>query len=804
MGPLQAQPAASESTTPQKLIDKFCVECHDQEKWRGGLALDLMDPQDVSQDAAVWEKVVRKLRTGMMPPAGEKRPDKAAYHVFTSALETELDTLAAAHPNPGRPSSYHRLNRAEYTNAIRDLLAIDVEGESLLPADEGAGGFDNSGEILSVSAMLMERYLIAAHQISRIAVGDLTLQPMATTFDAPEMGLQTDRQSEDLPFGSRGGMAVNYNFALDGEYSVKIRLQRTKGIEGPRIMGLGDPHQLDVRVDGKRVKVLTIGGDKDRTPEEVEKGLEVRFPARAGNRLVGVTFLNEDLAPEGMQRPQEAGPQLKGWGPKDDSRRPPGVESVSIGGPYNATPTMISPSRARIFVCHPTDARSEEPCARRILAKLARQAYRRSVTDADVEGLIKYYATARQTGSATFDEGIRAALEALLVSPDFLFRIELDPPNVTQGMYPVSDVELASRLSFFLWSSIPDEQLLDLAARGRLKDPAVLQQQVRRMLADPRSRSLVNNFFGQWLGLRSVKTQLLDPTLFPEFDDDLRNAFQQEADLLFTSMLHEDRSVLELLTANYTYVNERLARHYGIPGISGSRFRRVTLRDENRWGILGKGALLMITSLPNRSSPVLRGKWVLENVIGSPPPHQPPNVPPFPEDKNGGLPTTVRARLEQHRKDPKCASCHAQMDPLGFALENFDPAGEWRTAEAAPILLSPELPVVFNPIDSAGVFPGGGPLKSPAELRRIVMEKPEDFMDVATEKLVTYALGRELDYYDEPAIRKIIRDAAPGGYRWSAIISGIVNSLPFQMRAVAVPENKPRATPEPKTAANTR
>jgi hypothetical protein len=674
------------------------------------------------------------------------------------------------------------LNRAEYTNAIRDLLALDVDGESLLPADEAGAGFDNSGEILSVSAMLMERYLIAARQISRTAVGDPTLRPVTRTFAAPTTDLQTARESEDLPFGSRGGMAVKYDFPLDGEYRIKIRLMRTKGIEGPRILGLGEPRQLDVRLDGKRVKLFTIGGEKDRTPDQVEETLEVRFAAHAGTRLVGVTFLDEDLAPEGMQRPPLAEAQIKGWGPRDDSRRPPGIESVSINGPFDAQVAASTPSRDKIFVCHKDNA----SCARKILANLARRAYRRPVTDADIEPLLAYYETghdAQQDGNA-FEAGIRTALEAILVSPDFLFRFELDPAQGTAEVTRVNDLELASRLSFFLWSSIPDQELLKLAVAGKLQNPSVLEQQVRRMLADPRAKALVANFFGQWLGLRNVATQAPDPIAFPEFDDNLRDAFEKETDLLFASMLREDRSVVDLLNANYTYVNERLARHYGIPNVYGSRFRRVTLTDENRWGILGKGAILMVTSLPNRTSPVLRGKWVLENVVGAPPPPPPPNVPPFPESKDTDFTRlTVRQKMEQHRANPACAACHARMDPMGFAFDNFDPVGQWRKVETDVVLASPELPILHNAIDASGMFLDGRQFQGPSELRKILLQKPANFVHVVTEKLLTYALGRGLEYYDEPAIRQIVRDAAPNDYRWSALILGIVQSPPFRMRA---------------------
>jgi hypothetical protein len=801
--PVQQSSAPLSSAAPGRaLLDRYCDSCHNVEDWAGNIAYDTLDLEQIPQDAAVWEKVVRKLRTQSMPPAGKPRPDKAAYDSFADFLEVELDGAAQEHPNPGRPAAVHRLNRAEYSNAIRDLLGLEVDGASLLPADESGAGFDNDGNILSASALLMERYLIAARQISRTAVGDPTLRPSTTTFETPPAGLQMDRDSEDLPFGSRGGLAMKYSFPVEGEYSIKIRLQRTKGIEGPRIIGVGQPHELDVRLDGKRVKLFSIGGEKDLRPDQVEDGLEVRFPAKAGTQLVGVTFLDEALASEGMLRPLQAAIQLRGWGPRDDSRRLPGVQNVSISGPYNVQRAFDSPSHNRIFVCHPAGEKDEPACVRRILSGLARHAYRRPVTASDIDGLLKYYQSGRDAANNghRFEEGIRTALQAMLVSPDFLFRVELDPPKTAQAAYHISEFELASRLSFFLWSSIPDEELLKLAAAGKLQNPSVLQQQVHRMLADPRSKTLVDNFMGQWLGLRSLPTLEPDILAFPDFDDDLRAAYEKEANLFFSSMLRGDRSVVELLNANDAYVNERLARAYGIPNVYGGRFRRVTLADENRWGMLGKGAILMLTSLPNRTSPVLRGKWVLTNILGAPNPPPPANVPAFPEKKDTDfIQLTVRQKLEEHRRNPACAGCHARMDPLGFAFDSFDAVGEWRNAEAVPVFASPELPVVHAQIDASGVLPDGTKVQGPSELREVLMRDPENFVYVVSEKLLTYALGRGLEYYDAPAVRKIVKDAASSDYRWSSIILGIVKSTPFQMRAPAPPE--PHPGPPMKTAA---
>ncbi|HEY4211155.1 MAG TPA: DUF1592 domain-containing protein [Steroidobacteraceae bacterium] len=814
--PAQHSSSPGPSTSPlaaeagHALLDRYCSDCHNVVDWAGGIAYDTLDFDHISNDAQTWEKVVRKLRTQAMPPAGKPRPDKAGYDSLATFLETRLDAAATAEPNPGRPAAVHRLNRVEYTNAIRDLLGIEVDAASLFPADESSAGFDNDGDILSTSALLMERYLIAARQISRTAVGDPTLRPSTTTYDAPVTGLQLDRESEDLPFGSRGGLVVKHSFPLDGEYRIRVRLQRTKGIEGPRIIGVGEPHELDVRLDGKRIKLFAMGGDKDLRPDQVEDSLEVRFPALAGTRLVGVTFLDDALAPEGMQRPLQAAIQLRGWGPRDDSMRPPGVQSVSISGPYNVRSNPDSLRRNRLFVCRPGAATEEESCARRILAGLARHAYRRPVTAADIDSLIVYYrsghdaaqdSNGHQTGEEgnRFQEGIRSALQAMLVSPDFLFRMELDPPDA-RGPYRISDLELASRLSFFLWTSIPDEELLQSAAAGRLAQPAVLEQQVRRMLADPRSKMLVEDFMGQWLGLRTLSTLQPDILAFPDFDDDLRAAFERETDLLFTRMLAEDRSVVDMLDAKDAYVNERLARAYGIPNVYGGRFRHMTLADQNRLGILGKGAILTLTSLPNRTSPVLRGQWVLTNIMGAPNPPPPPDVPTFPEKKDTDFTQlTVRQRLEGHRTNPACAGCHARMDPLGFAFDSFDAIGEWRKVESDPVFASPELPVVHTPIDSSGVLPDGTKVQGPAELRQVLMREPRNFVYVVSEKLLTYALGRGLDYHDAPAVRKIVTDAARTDYRWSSVILGIVRSTPFQMRAPVQTEAHP--TPALKTAA---
>ena len=761
--------AGPSSSSHRAVLNRYCVTCHNERLKTAGLTLDQLDVENVSTSAEVWEKVIRKLRTGAMPPAGVPRPDQGTYASLAAHLEAELDRAATANPNPGRPVA-HRLNRAEYRNAIRDLFAIDIDSASLLPADDSGYGFDNIGDVLSVSPLLLERYLSAARKITRLAIGSPVSRPDFSTYDISSFLLQDDRMSEDLPLGSRGGIAIRHFFPLDGEYVITIRLRRTSS--GTRIAGLDKPHQLDVRLDGERIERFTFGGHsedqsdsygaaprkEDGRPEDA--GLEVSIPLNAGTRLVTVAFVKEasDL-PEDVIQP----------GLWDRERDRAAVGSVSISGPYNAKGQGDTASRRKIFVCRPSGIEDEEPCAAKILSTLARRAYRRPVADADIQSLLSVYRTGKSNGG--FEAGIEMALQAMLVSPKFLFRIEPDPAHVPPNtVYGTTDLELASRLSFFLWSSIPDAELLDLAERSELKDPATLEQQVRRMLADFRSKALISNFAGQWLYLRNVHSAAPDLGEFPDFDDNLRAAFQQETELFLESTLREDRSVLELLDANYSFLNERLSRHYGIPNIYGSHFRRVTLSDGKRRGLLGQGSILMVTSYGNRTSPTLRGKWLLSNILGAPPPPPPPNIPPLEEKNEDGLLLSVRQQMERHRANPVCASCHAQMDPLGFALENFDAVGKWRTNEAG------------IPVDSSGVLPDGTKFKGPAGLRTVLLSKPEQFVTAVTEKLLTYALGRGLEYYDGPAVRGVVRGAAESDYRWSSIILGIVKSTPFQMR----------------------
>jgi hypothetical protein len=772
----QAQiPAASGSAPHRALVNRYCMTCHNEKLQTANLMLDRMDLDNVAPGAAVWEKVVRKLRTGAMPPSGMPRPEPAAYDAFATYLETALDGMAAANPQSGR-TAVHRLNRAEYANAIRDLLAMDIDGPALLPADDSSHGFDNIADVLSVSPTLLERYIAAAGKISKLAVGDQTQRAVAETYEVPKYLLQNERMSEDLPFGSRGGVAIRHYFPLDGEYSVKIRLQRN--IYAETVIGLVEPHQLDVRLDGSRIKTFTIGGGykgkaeslyAQRFPEEylfsADDGLEIRFAASAGPHVLGVSFVNRSSEPEGVFQPPLPEYRFVETSPHDL----PAVGAVVVSGPFDAKGPGETPSRRQIFVCSPSAANEEEACARNILSTLARRAYRRPVVAADIQPLLDFYQAGRSKGS--FDAGIEMALRKILVSPEFLFRIEHAPSGTPPDTpYRVSDLELASNLSFFLWSSIPDDELLGLAENGKLRDPAVLAAQVRRMLADERSKAMAGNFGGQWLYLRNVQAMAPDPAAFPDFDENLRDALQRETALFLDSMVREDRSALELLDADYTFLNERLARHYGIAGVQGSHFRRVQLRDDQRRGLLGQGSILAVTSYANRTSPVLRGKWVLDNFLGSPPPPPPPNVPALPDRGSQGQVLTVRQRMEQHRANPACAGCHSRMDPIGFALENFDAIGRWRTTDAG------------SAIDPSGVLPDGTRFAGPSELRNALLRNPDAFVYTITEKLLTYALGRKLEYYDAPAVRGITRQAAADGYRWSSLVLGVIRSTPFQLR----------------------
>lgn len=787
---------APPTVNPRAVLDKYCVTCHNQKLRTAGLTLDTLDVTKAGANAEVWEKVIAKLQAGLMPPAGMLRPDQATYRAVVGALETEIDRAWAANPNPGRIAAVHRLNRSEYSNAIRDLFHLDLDVKPLLPGDDTAdGSFDNFADVLSISTAHLERYMSVARQVTRLAVGLPPVKPGLERFEIPLHILQDERQSEDLPLGSRGGIAVHYNFPVDGQYLIKVKLQRQYQ---DYLKGMGWAQRLDVRLDGKLLKRFTVGGAGKGRPaassyagdgepgfagdaswEEYmqvsgDAGLEVRLPVQAGPHIVGVSFVRELWEPEGLPQPQQLGRVIAndqiymGYA---------NVGSVQIGGPYE-TPGAAkdTPSRRAIFVCQPSiaekNAAEQRPCAATILSRMARLAYRRPITRADTDTLLQFYEDGRKDGGS-FDSGIQFALERMLVDPDFLLRVIRDPAK-TKGPGPqrLTDLELASRLSFFLWSSIPDDHLLTVAERGELSNPAVLEREVRRMLSDPRATdALVTDFAAQWLNLRQVAEVVVDPDKYPNYDESLLQAFQKETEMFVASTLREDRDVNDLLDANYTFVNERLARHYGIPGVYGSRFRRVTLPDHNqRGGLLGEGALLVTTSYPDRTSPVLRGKWLLNNIFGLPIPPPPPGVSNL-DSKPGVIPPTMRERLAKHRTQTTCNSCHSVIDPLGFALENFDVIGGWRTIDEAG-----------KAVDASGTTSTGIKIEGLAGLRAALLEQPDQFPHTVTEKLMAYALGRRVEYYDQPAVRKIVRDAAAHQYRWSALVLGIVQSPAFQMR----------------------
>jgi hypothetical protein len=756
------------------LVNKYCVSCHNQKLKTGGLALDRTDADNPANSQETWEKVIVKLRSRSMPPPKLPRPDNATYDKVADWLESGIDRATAAHVNPGHPASLHRLNRAEYSNAVRDLMAVDVNAQAMLPPDAQAFGFENNAEALSMQPALLDRYVSAAAAIARRAVGDASIPAAFVRYGALKDNAndqtylrQTDRLGEDFPLGSKGGVSARHYFAVDGEYILKLRLQRAWDSE---IRGLNVPTQFEIRVDGKLTWQTTLGGGKAPSKTFIydgDEGLQVRVPVKAGLHLVMATMLKtDDVEPEGP------GPDRLPLFSRasDNGTSPIAIAALLIGGPYGGQVPADSPSRQLLFVCRPASTADELPCATKILSRLARRAYRRSADDQDVETLLSFYKRARAAGS--FDDGIRAALERVLVSPDFLFRIEADPAGVAPGAaYRISDVELASRLSFFLWSSIPDDTLLDLAIRGKLHDPAVLEQQVSRMFSDPRARtSLVENFFSDWLETRNVWLLNPDGTKFPFFDDNLRSAFVTETELFLDAQLKEDRNVADLLTSNETFLNEQLARHYGISGVYGSHFRRVILTDENRFGLLGKASVLAVTSYTTRTAPTIRGKWVLENILSAPPPAPPANVPSLESSNKDGKPLSVRQMLEMHRANPACASCHARMDPLGLSLENFDAIGQWRTTDAG------------HAIDASGVLLDGTKVAGPRELRQALVAQKPQFVKTVTDKLLTYALGRGLEYYDAPTVRAIDRSAAGDDYRWSSIILNIVKSAPFQMR----------------------
>ena len=790
--------AATQSApvVPRAVLDKYCITCHSQKLHTAGLDLETLDLANSGANAEVFEKVIMKLRAGSMPPAGNPRPDAATFRAVASSLELAVDRAWEANPNPGRIGAVQRLNRAEYNNAIRDLFALDIDVRPLLPGDDTAdGSFDNFADSLSISTAHLERYMSVARQVTRLATGLPPASPGISTFEIPLHVLQDDRQSEDLPFGSRGGIAIHQDFPVNGEYLIKVRLQRQYQ---DYLKGMGWPQQLDMRLDGKLLERFSVGGKATGRPaaasyagdgepgfagdDEWEKymqiggdaGLEIRVPVDAGPHVVGVSFVRELWEPEGLPQPLQRGRVITNDQVYMDYAN---VGSVQIGGPYkNSGPAKDTPSRRAIFVCQPKIASEEQACASKILAKMARLAYRRPVTNQDVGTLLEFFADGRKNGGS-FDTGVQFALERMLVDPDFLLRVVRDPlSSKASATYALSDIEVASRLSFFLWSSIPDDRLFALAERGQLTNPATLEKETRRMLADPRAiDALVNNFAAQWLNLRRVEEVVVDPDRYPNYDLSLLQGFRQETEMFVGSTIREDRSVVNLLDADYTFVNERLARHYGIPGIYGSRFRRVALPDHNqRGGLLGEGALLATTSYPDRTSPVLRGKWLLNNIFGLPIPPPPPGVDTnLTENKPGAAPKSIRERLAQHRQNPSCNSCHSVIDPLGFALENFDVIGGWRTIDEAG-----------KPVDASGATTSGVSIEGLSGLRTLLLDQPEQFPRTLTGKLLAYALGRRVEYYDQPEIRKIVRDAAAQDYRWSSIILGIVESPSFLRRRI--------------------
>jgi hypothetical protein len=805
---LPGQPPVGTSQHASAALAKYCATCHSAQIHAAGLILDPAAVTQVQTSAEQWEKVIRKLRSTSMPPPGAPRPDQATYDSVAGYLEMELDRTAAAKPSAGKLPPLDRLSRTEYQNAVRDLLALgplpeEMDYSLLLPQDNASSGFDNLADLLFISPTAMESYLGAAEKISRLAVGDPAIPEMVNIYRMPDEKQQTARV-EELPIGTRGGLAIHSQFPLDGEYVVKVVF----------IGASSEEQKLEITIDGERVQLATIGTGQgkgrggrgaagaagrgggpgrgssgaaanaadqggqgadaagavdDAVPDYLHGGaaavtgkkLEFRIAVKAGPRTIGVAFIERnEVRDEEVLRPRmrSIGPELA-------------VETVTVSGPYHGKGPGDTPSRQRIFVCRPVSGAEEEPCAQRILLALERRAYRRPVGAVDAQTLMPFYKAGRVEGG--FDLGIQRAIERLLVSPQFLFRIERDPPGAAPGSsHPVSDLELASRLSFFLWSSIPDDELLDLASQGKLRQPGVLEQQVRRMLADPRSESLVTNFAEQWLYLRDLDAKKPNEMLFADFDESLRDAFRRETDLFLDSVLRSNRSVLELLSANYTFVNERLARHYGIPNVHGSEFRRVTFPPGSpRGGLLGQGSILTITAYPNRTSPVNRGKWILENLLSAAPPPPPADTPALKiEAHDTGKPLTMRDAMIQHRANPACAGCHSRMDPIGFAMENFDAIGRWRDRDGD------------SPIDASGVFPGGEKFDGVAGLKNALLSHPEEFVSTVSERLLMYAIGRNVQYFDRPAVRAIMKEGASGNYTFASLVMGVVQSVPFQMR----------------------
>jgi mono/diheme cytochrome c family protein len=763
-------PVALDTAAAQALVDRYCVTCHNDRTQTAGLSLSAAKLDSVASRPEAWEKVIRKVSAGSMPPVGMPRPDPGTLDGFVSFLSGTLDRAAAARPDPGRPV-LHRLNRAEYGNAVRDLLALEVPIAALLPPDELSHGFDNIGEALGLSPVLLERYLAAADRISALAVGDPEITAGTDTFPARGDSQQLEH-IDGLPLGTRGGVMVKRNFPLDGEYVISAKLWRTNN---GFTRGLSAAHEVEFSIDGERVFATKVGGQEDWTAllsnpasaDRLDARLQARVPIRAGLHTLGVTFVQKTGARNmALYRP------LLGNTDSVDSDGVPRIDVVMVSGPFNPTGPGDTASRRRIFTCTPQRPSDERRCATTIVSTLARRAFRRPVPASELASLMTFFDAGRKDGS--FDRGVQMAVRRVLADPAFLFRAEREPSRVSPGQpYRVSDIELASRLSFFLWSSIPDDELLTLAETGRLSSPTVYRNQVRRMLADAKADALIANFSGQWLQLRNLERVAPNPMEFPDFDDDLRQGFRRETELFFASLVREDRSVVDLLTSNYTFVNGRLARHYGIPGVNGSQFRRVTVAQEARKGILGHGSILTLTSHPNRTSPVKRGKWVLENLLGSPPPPPPPNVPPLKEGAELPRPKTMKERMAEHRANPTCANCHRLMDPIGLAMENFDGVGAWRVRDAG------------TRIDTSSQLSDGTDVDGIVALRDSIVRRPDVFVRTMTENLLVYALGRGLTPADQPVVRAILRDAQPGNYRFSTLVAGIVNSTPFRMRTAA-------------------
>lgn len=763
LGTLKAEP-------PRAFFTRYCITCHNQKLRTANLLLDTADLTGIPQRAELWEKVIQKLRLGMMPPQGAPQPDSSSRLEVVEFLEYQLDRAAAEHPDPGRPL-LHRLNRAEYANAIRDLLGFDVDVSSLLPADNSTYGFDNIAEGLGISPALLQAYLAAARKISAAAVGDPRIGAGGVTYSVRQ-DLSQDSHIEGLPLGTIGGALFHHVFPADGYYDFRIRLYRTN-LDTTR--GLEQPHRVELTIDGQRVLVATVGGNQDlaalqHNTTDVSDAIEanrlrVRVFVKAGERDVAADFIGEVPARFATRRLQSFIRDFSTY----DAEGAPHIKSVTIQGPFESK-GAAHPVGDKIFVCHPHGSVDETSCARRILAAFARRAWRRELSTADVDGIMTFYAKGRS--GADFDAGIELALRRILAAPSFVYRPESEPASLAPGtVYRIGDFDLASRLSFFLWSSIPDEELLGLAAKNELHQPAVLAREVRRMIADPHAHALVDNFAGQWLQLRNLNGIVPDNEKFPDFDDNLRRAFRQEAEMFFQSIVSEDRPVSELLTADYTFVNERLARHYGIPNVVGSEFRRVHLDDENRRGLLGKGAILLVTSHANATSPVLRGKWVLENLLGVPVPPPPPDVPALKETEPGAVPRTMREQMEQHRANAVCASCHRTFDPIGFTLENFNEIGAWRTTNEGGV-----------PLNTSVTLFDGAHVNNVVDLRGDLMRHSDLFVQTFTEKLLTYALGRGLGFEDKPVVRQIVKETSAEDDRFGALVENIVKSAPFQMR----------------------